>query len=180
MRNIFIVVMFAVMLGGCATAWDVDIAKENSGMYKAHEASAAEQVKSKSDAIGKLTYDCSGESSDCAAAKALNNVIIAMQIKDIKAPEYDGPVLQSGVDVQKKALDTAEKIANPVITGLVSIKAIDKDKGSVTNKADNGSTINNSNDENTAIAVGQESNATNSNKPVDQTYNEGEETESSE
>lgn len=152
--GLVLTVMAVLMLSGCATPYDVDLAKEYFKDHSNHSQENTKKAYAKANAIKEvLRVDCKDDTAACGYAKALSGALAARDISAIQGDRYEGKSPTYSTDVQIKALETATDLANPVVTGVVAVKAIDKDKGVVNNTASDSSTVNNSYDEDHATAL---------------------------
>ena len=156
----------ALLLAGCATPYDVDLQREHKEDKISHNEQATLRVNAKATAIKDvMVVDCQDDTAACGMARAFAGALAAREIASIKSDPYEGKAPTLGTDVQTRALETAAQGIMPITLGVVSVKAIDKDKGSVTNNASDSSTINNSYEENHATSINTDegqSTATNS------------------
>jgi len=152
-RTILLIAVL-MMFSGCATMYDVDLAKEHYTDRSTHSKEVTKRVEAKARAITKMmTFECGDDTAACGMTKALAGALASRDIADIKGDAYDGKAPTYSTDVQMKVLDTVQHVANPVVTGVVAVKAIEQDKGSVVNQASEGATVNNSYDEDHATGI---------------------------
>lgn len=159
-KKLFILLTCVIGLSACATPYDVDIVESNNKTFQNHDTQQANVVEKKTGAIEgiftRIADRCAdSESFECGALLGLSGSMASRDIASIETKVYKGPVQKSGIDVQIKALDTAQSVANPVVTGAVSITAIKKDKGSTKIDAKEGSEVSYEYREDHATSLGE-------------------------
>lgn len=163
MRNLLIVLLTAFMVVGCASMNDVKI---NSSFDKAIETHDKEQTKV---AVGKARsikdmfneLKCDDGTAACGTANALIVVVASERIAEIETKPFEQKRPTTSLDVQEKGLETLSDIALPTVTGVVAVKAIDRDKGSVKNVSNGSGNASSNYDEDHATALGDGTNSTN-------------------
>jgi len=153
-RTILSLIAVLMMLSGCATMYDVDLAGKHYTDRSTHSKEVTKRIEAKARAIERLmAVECNEDTAACGSVRSLSGAIAAREIADIKGDAYDGKAPTYSTDVQMKVLDTVQHVVNPVVTGVVAVKAIEQDKGSVVNQASDGATVNNSYDEDHATGI---------------------------
>ncbi len=158
-----ITALFAViLLSGCATQKTVDMADSYNAAYEAYAESEADKVDQKATAIKEvMDIDCEDNSQACGAVKAMSGMIAAERIAGIKADPFTLDRHATDIDAQIAGIKAIGK-GLPVLTmGVVATKAIEDDKGTVNNNATEGSTVNNSYDEDHATNLGDDASSNN-------------------
>lgn len=113
MKKTILTAAALLILSGCATKWDVDIAKQNTSRVNVHSEQQANQVKYRSDAAKSIasSYKCSETGSpDCAAAQAMMRYRGFESLERINTVEYGGPSDKTGLDVYHKLADKSDGI----------------------------------------------------------------------
>ena len=174
MKFIIAMIMVLFMAVGCASREDVQISEQFYGAHNMHVVEQTTQVATKSVAIQEtMEVVCEKDSSGdvnayCVALAMIMKKDAAEAIAGIKADEFNQDRPMNGneaiVDGLIETGNTLTKIAPSITMGIVVSKAIEKDKGSVSNYADNGATVNNSYEESHATNVGSD-NIANNNQP---------------
>lgn len=154
-----------LMSFGCAFKEDVQMTQAYYNASNRFEQEQTEQVEVKSTTIAEvMSFECpqGTEGTElCGMAKAYAGALASTTIAGIQTKEFKLKPMKTSVDAQIVAL---EKLGDgiPFFTiGAVSVKAIDKDKGSVSNNVNNGGSIDNKFEENHATSFGDESPTTN-------------------
>ena len=153
-----IIAIFALSLTGCATQHTVDMAQSYNDAYVTHTANQQMTVDSKAKAIkDMMTFECDEDSQACGAVKAMAGMIAAEKIAGIKGDAFTLEKHATDVDAQIKLIDGVSNGIPFLTIGVVAVKAINDDNGTVNNNADDGSSVTNSYEEDHTTNFGDES-----------------------
>jgi hypothetical protein len=151
-------VIYFYLLTGCATQKTVDMASSYNAAHNSHVTAEAKKVATKSKAIQEmLTFDCKENTEACGAVKAMAAMVAAERIAGIEAAPFTLERHATDIDAQQDAIKAVSKGIPLLTMGVVAVKAIDDDKGVVNNNASEGSTVNNTYDEDHTTNFGDES-----------------------
>ena len=170
MKTLLGLLVLGIMLSGCATPYDVDIAQSNNATVQNHDTRqgevAAVKARSISSIFDKISQKCEGQDSfACGALLGLSGAMASRDIAGIETKEYKGPTQKTGVDVQYHTVDAVREGIPIAGMAVVSYKAIDQDKGVVSNTAQEGSTVNNTYDEDHAVSTSGYGDTSSTNTP---------------
>ena len=155
-----------VLLMGCASKEDVQMTQAYFNASNRFEQEQTEQVEVKSTKIAEvMSFECPEGTQGtelCGMAKAYAGALASTTIAGIQTKEFKLKPMKTAIDAQIKVAEVVGGGIPFFTVGAVSVKAIDKDKGSVKNEVHDGGTIDNKYEESHATSFGDESPTTNS------------------
>lgn len=152
----YLMLALLVLMSACATPYDVEINESFDDVIEDHQVQQSAQVASKATAIQQMfsSLNCVEDTAACGAINALAAALGSREIREIKAQAFTQERSVTGASVQKATVEAIGDGIEVLTLGFVSYKAIDKDKGSVSNRTGDGGTIENVLDEDHTTAVG--------------------------